>query len=88
MRTTAPEPKYREIAFGKLAIALLIEGAIFGVLRGLPTTARATDSLASPGSGPGKSGPTRTTDAALADLIRYISAVSRLRRASRETLGH
>lgn len=31
----APEPKYREIAFGKLAIALLIEGAIFGVLRGL-----------------------------------------------------
>ena len=31
----APEPKYREIAFGKLIVALLIEGAIFGVLRGV-----------------------------------------------------
>lgn len=31
----APEPKYREIAFGKLVVALLIEGAIFRVLRGL-----------------------------------------------------
>jgi hypothetical protein len=31
----APDPKYREIAIGKLAVALLIEGAIFGVLRGL-----------------------------------------------------
>ncbi len=31
----APEAKYREITIGKLAVALLIEGAIFGVLRGL-----------------------------------------------------
>ena len=31
----APEPKYREIALGKLVVALLIEGAIFRVLRGL-----------------------------------------------------
>jgi hypothetical protein len=31
----APDPNYREIAIGKLAVALLIEGAIFGVLRGL-----------------------------------------------------
>ena len=31
----APEPKYREIGLGKLVVALLIEGAIFGVLRGL-----------------------------------------------------
>ena len=31
----APEAKYREIAIGKLVVALLIEGAIFGVLRGL-----------------------------------------------------
>ena len=31
----APDPKYREIAIGKLLVALLIEGAIFGVLRGL-----------------------------------------------------
>ena len=31
----APDPKYREIAIGKLGVALLIEGAIFGVLRGL-----------------------------------------------------
>ncbi len=31
----APEPKHREIALGKLVVALLVEGAIFGVLRGL-----------------------------------------------------
>lgn len=31
----APEPKYREIGLGKLAIALVLEGAIFRVLRGL-----------------------------------------------------
>jgi Protein of unknown function (DUF4235) len=31
----APEPKYREIAIGKLVVALFLEGAIFGVLRGL-----------------------------------------------------
>jgi hypothetical protein len=31
----APDPKYREIARGKLVLALLLEGAIFGVLRGL-----------------------------------------------------
>ncbi len=31
----APEAKHREIALGKLVIALLLEGAIFRVLRGL-----------------------------------------------------
>jgi hypothetical protein len=31
----APEPKYREIAFGKLVFALVLQGAIFRVLRGL-----------------------------------------------------
>ncbi len=31
----APDPQYREIAIGKLIVALLVEGAIFGVLRGL-----------------------------------------------------
>jgi hypothetical protein len=31
----APEPKHRKIPLGKLVIALLLEGAIFGVLRGL-----------------------------------------------------
>jgi hypothetical protein len=31
----APEPKHREIELRKLTLALLIEGAIFGVLRGL-----------------------------------------------------
>jgi hypothetical protein len=31
----APEPKHREITLGKLVIALLLEGAIFRVLRGL-----------------------------------------------------
>ena len=31
----APEPKHREIAIGKLVLALVIQGAIFRVLRGL-----------------------------------------------------
>jgi hypothetical protein len=31
----APEPKHREIALGKLVLALLLEGAIFRALRGL-----------------------------------------------------
>jgi hypothetical protein len=31
----APEPKHREIAIGKLVLALALEGAIFRVLRGL-----------------------------------------------------
>ena len=31
----APRPKHREIALGKLVLALLIEGAIFRVVRGL-----------------------------------------------------
>jgi Protein of unknown function (DUF4235) len=31
----APEPKYREIPFGKLVLALILQGAIFRVLRGL-----------------------------------------------------
>ena len=32
---SAPEPKYREIPIPKLVIALLLEGAIFRVVRGL-----------------------------------------------------
>jgi hypothetical protein len=31
----APEPKHREIPFGKLVLALVLQGAIFRVLRGL-----------------------------------------------------
>jgi hypothetical protein len=31
----APDPKYREIPLGKLVVALLLEGALFRVLRGL-----------------------------------------------------
>jgi Protein of unknown function (DUF4235) len=31
----APEAKHREVAAGKLILALMLEGAIFGVLRGL-----------------------------------------------------
>jgi Protein of unknown function (DUF4235) len=31
----APEPKHREIAFGKLVLALVLQGAIFRLLRGL-----------------------------------------------------
>jgi hypothetical protein len=31
----APDPQYRKLPLGKLVVALLLEGAIFGVLRGL-----------------------------------------------------
>ncbi len=31
----APDPKHREISLGKLVPALLLEGAIFGAVRGL-----------------------------------------------------
>ena len=31
----APDPKHREISFGKLVPALLLEGAIFRAVRGL-----------------------------------------------------
>jgi hypothetical protein len=31
----APQPKHREIAVGKLVLALVLEGAIFRALRGL-----------------------------------------------------
>jgi hypothetical protein len=31
----APQPKHREIPLGKLVVALILEGAIFRVLRGL-----------------------------------------------------
>jgi hypothetical protein len=31
----APEPKHREIPLGKLALALILEGAIFRAVRGL-----------------------------------------------------
>jgi len=31
----APRPKHREIAVGKLVVALLVEGAIFRLVRGL-----------------------------------------------------
>ena len=29
-----PDPKHREVKYGKLAAALLLEGAIFGLVRG------------------------------------------------------
>jgi hypothetical protein len=31
----APEPKHRDVAFAKLLLALLIQGAIFRLMRGL-----------------------------------------------------
>jgi Protein of unknown function (DUF4235) len=31
----APEPKHREISLAKLALALMLEGAIFRIVRGL-----------------------------------------------------
>jgi hypothetical protein len=56
----APEPKHREIALGKLILALLIEGAIFGVLRGLADHAARHGFARVTGEWPGEERPDPT----------------------------
>jgi len=53
----APEPKHREIALGKLILALLIQGAIFGVLRGLADHAARHGFARMTGEWPGEERP-------------------------------
>jgi hypothetical protein len=55
----APEPEYREIALGKLVVALLLEGAIFGVLRGLADHAARHGFARLTGEWPGQERPDR-----------------------------
>jgi hypothetical protein len=55
----APEPEYREIALGKLVVALLLEGAIFGVLRGLADHAARHSFARLTGEWPGQERPDR-----------------------------
>jgi hypothetical protein len=52
-----PEPKYRRIHLGKLAAALLLEGAIFRVLRGLADHGARHSFLKLAGEWPGEESP-------------------------------
>ena len=53
----APEPKYREIALGKLVLALLLQGAIFRALRGLADHAARHGFARLTGEWPGSEAP-------------------------------
>jgi hypothetical protein len=53
----APEPKYRQIHLGKLAAALLIEGAIFRVVRGFAEHGARHGFSALAGEWPGEEAP-------------------------------
>lgn len=55
----APAAEYREIAVGKLVVALLLEGAIFGVLRGLADHAARHGFARLTGEWPGQERPDR-----------------------------
>ncbi len=58
----APAAEYREIALGKLVVALLLEGAIFGVLRGLADHAARHGFARLTGEWPGQERPDRDDD--------------------------
>ena len=53
----APEPKYRRIHLGKLAAALLIQGAIVGVVRGFAEHGARHGFTALAGEWPGEEEP-------------------------------
>jgi uncharacterized protein DUF4235 len=52
-----PDPKYRETSWGKLAVALLIEGAIFRLVRGLFDHAARRGFARMTGTWPGEESP-------------------------------
>jgi hypothetical protein len=58
----APEPKYREIPLAKLVAALLLEGAIFRVLRGLADHGARHGFIRLTGEWPGDERPTPKED--------------------------
>ena len=52
-----PEAKHREIAYGKLVVALLVEGAIFRLVRGLFDHSARQGFARLTGSWPGEEAP-------------------------------
>jgi uncharacterized protein DUF4235 len=58
----APAPEYREISLGKLVVALILEGAIFGVLRGLADHGARHGFARLTGEWPGQERPDRDED--------------------------
>jgi hypothetical protein len=52
-----PEPKYRRLALGKLVVALILEGAIFRLLRGLAEHGARHGFSALTGEWPGEESP-------------------------------
>jgi hypothetical protein len=55
----APEPKHRDIAIGKLVLALLVQGAIFRLVRGLADHGLRHGFARVAGSWPGEEEPDR-----------------------------
>ncbi len=55
----APEPKHREIPIAKLVLALLVQGAIFRVVRGMADHGLRHAFARSTGSWPGEEEPDR-----------------------------
>jgi hypothetical protein len=58
----APAAEYREIPLGKLVVALILEGAIFSVLRGLADHAARHSFARLTGEWPGQERPDREED--------------------------
>jgi hypothetical protein len=57
----SPEPEYKEIAIGKLALALMLEGAIFRAVRGLVDHGARRSFYNLTGSWPGDEAPERSS---------------------------
>jgi hypothetical protein len=55
----APEAEHKEVSFGKLALALVLEGAIFGAVRGLVDHQARKGFYNLTGSWPGEETPER-----------------------------
>jgi uncharacterized protein DUF4235 len=55
----APQPQHRDVSLGKLAIALLIEGAIFRLVKGLFDHAARRGFARMTGAWPGEEEPDR-----------------------------
>jgi Protein of unknown function (DUF4235) len=55
-----PQPEQREVSLGKLAVALLIEGAIFRLFKGLFDHAARRGFARMTGAWPGEESPERT----------------------------